>query len=172
MGRLIGSWRRGAHVYRLLWIPHKSSKSLSSDDGINLLHALKAARDAVNARPGTPGYFLFLGTGSHKSLITDMSIRRSQPFNGAVAAAYEVLGRDFVQWQLGRIAAAKEEGISGLFSADALADYAQRTGAAVETTQVQALALAAKLVAANSFSRHRPRGSRFYGGDNYSDLRG
>ena len=51
MGRLIGSWRRGAHVYRLLWIPHKSSKSLSSDDGINLLHALKAARDAVNARP-------------------------------------------------------------------------------------------------------------------------
>ncbi|MBK6850337.1 MAG: hypothetical protein IPG93_01675 [Burkholderiales bacterium] len=226
-----GSWRSGSHVYWLLWIPHKSSKSLSSDDGINLLHALKAARDAVNARPGTPGYFLFLGTGSHKSLITDMSIRRSQPFSGAVAEAYEVLGRDFVQWQLGRIAASpgvilpsldaacqgfelmgnrpeellkalvqlqanhaappdqtfpiicatlataaadvelhalndlgplaqaiyariaagKEEGISGLFSADALADYAQRTGTAVETTQVQALA--AKLVAANLIAR-------------------
>ena len=25
----------------------------------------KAARDAVNTRPGTPGYLLFLGTGSH-----------------------------------------------------------------------------------------------------------
>jgi hypothetical protein len=51
----------------------------------------------------------------------------------------------------GRIAAGKEEGISGLFSADALADYAQRTGAAVETTRIQALA--AKLVAANLIAR-------------------
>ncbi|MEY2687221.1 MAG: hypothetical protein RL375_1419 [Pseudomonadota bacterium] len=215
----------------VLLIVDEVQQALSSDDGINLLHALKAARDAVNARPGTPGYFLFLGTGSHKNLITDMSIRRSQPFNGAVAASYDVLGRDFVQWQLeriaaspgvilpsldaacqgfelmgnrpeellkalvqlqanhaappdqafpiicatlataaadvelrtlddlgplaqaiyARIAAGKEEGISGLFSADALADYAQRTGAAVETTQVQALA--AKLVAANLIAR-------------------
>ncbi len=80
-------------------------QALSSDEGNSLLHALKAARDAVNSKPGTPGHFLFLGTGSHKSLITDMASRRSQPFTGAVSAAYEVLGEDFVQWQLHRIAA-------------------------------------------------------------------
>lgn len=75
-------------------------QALNSDEGANLLHALKAARDAVNAKPGTPGHFLLLGTGSHKSLLTDMATRRSQPFTGALATSYEVLGVDFVQWQL------------------------------------------------------------------------
>src|ERR1019366_5672297 len=32
--------------------------------------------------------------------------RRSQPFTGAVSAAYELLGKNFVQWQLDRIATA------------------------------------------------------------------
>lgn len=79
-------------------------QALGTEDGSGLLHALKAARDAVNSKPGTPGYFLFLGTGSHKSLITDMATRRSQPFTGALTTAYQVLGQDFVQWQLDRIA--------------------------------------------------------------------
>lgn len=60
------------------------------------MFALKAARDAVNTRPKTPGHLL-VGTGSHKSLVTDMATRRSQPFSGAVSAPYESLGRDFVQ---------------------------------------------------------------------------
>jgi hypothetical protein len=80
-------------------------QALGSEDGTSLLHALKAARDAVNSQPGTPGHFLFLGTGSHKSLITDMATRRAQPFTGALTTAYEVLGQDFVQWQLDAIAA-------------------------------------------------------------------
>ena len=81
-------------------------QALGTEDGTSLLHALKAARDAVNAQPGTPGHFLFLGTGSHKSLITDMATRHSQPFTGALTTAYEPLGQDFVQWQLQRIASA------------------------------------------------------------------
>jgi hypothetical protein len=80
-------------------------QALGTQDGSSLLHALKAARDAVNAQPGTPGHFVFLGTGSHKSLITDMATKHSQPFTGALTAAYEPLGPDFVQWQLQRIAA-------------------------------------------------------------------
>lgn len=80
-------------------------QALGTEDGSSLLHALKAARDAVNSKPGTPGYFVFLGTGSHKSLITDMATRRTQPFTGALTTAYQVLGQDFVQWQLERIAA-------------------------------------------------------------------
>ena len=81
-------------------------QALGTEDGTSLLHALKAARDAVNAQPGTPGHSLFLGTGSHKSLITDMATRHSQPFTGALTTAYEPLGQDFVQWQLQRIASA------------------------------------------------------------------
>ncbi len=205
-------------------------QATGSEEGHSLLHALKAARDAVNSKPGMPGHFLFLGTGSHKSLITDMATRRSQPFTGALATPYEVLGRDFVQWQLARIgttpgvvlpsvdvawegfqtmghrpeellkalvqlqtaaispdqafpiicatlagaaadvelraidefgelgkaifariAAGKEEGVSGLFGAEALAEYTQRTQVPVEAPQVQNLA--DKMIAANLIAR-------------------
>lgn len=78
-------------------------QALGNEDGNSLLHALKAARDAVNATPGMPGHFLFVGTGSHKSLITDMATRRTAAFSGALAAEYEVLGQDFVAWQLARV---------------------------------------------------------------------
>ena len=165
--------------------------------------------------------------GSHKSLVADMATRRTQPFTGAVSTAYEVLGRDFVRWQLDRIARASagtrlpdievawegframghrpeelfkalvqlqstslppdaafpvicatlasaaadvelhaieafgdlgraifrriasgsEEGVRGLFSADALADYGRQIGVRVEPTQVQTVA--DKMIAAN-----------------------
>jgi hypothetical protein len=89
-------------------------QALGTEDGTGLLHALKAARDAVNTQPNTPGYFLFLGTGSHKSLLTNMATRRAQPFSGALTTAYEVLGQDFVQWQLDRIASTPGVVLPGL----------------------------------------------------------
>ena len=74
-------------------------QALGTEEGSNLLFALKAARDAVNTRPNTPGHLLFLGTGSHKSLVADMATRRSQPFAGAVSTGYEPLDVDFVDWK-------------------------------------------------------------------------
>lgn len=74
-------------------------QALGTEEGSNLLFALKAARDAVNTRPDTSGHLLFLGTGSHKSLVADMATRRSQPFAGAVSTGYEPLGADFVEWK-------------------------------------------------------------------------
>lgn len=74
-------------------------QALGTEDGTNLLFALKAARDAVNTRPGTPGHLLFVGTGSHKSLLADMATRRSQPFAGAVSTSYQPLGNEFIQWK-------------------------------------------------------------------------
>ena len=191
-------------------------QALVTEDGNNLLFALKAARDAVNTRPGTPGYLLFLGTGSHKSLMADMATRRSQPFAGAVATEYEPLGAEFVRWKheelqrlegiklpsqevmhqgflaigqrpeelqnalvllqsrpedpdmafpiicstlaasaaeveittvesmgalasaiFDRVAHGNESGESGLFSADAIQQYAAQVGISVDTTQVQ-----------------------------------
>jgi len=85
-----------AHVVLIL---DEVQQALGTEEGNNLLFALKAARDAVNTRPDTPGYLLFLGTGSHKSLVADMATRRSQPFAGAVSAEYEPLGADFVRWK-------------------------------------------------------------------------
>lgn len=79
-------------------------QAMLSESGINLMHALKAARDRVNADPDMPGHFLFVGSGSHKSLVSDMASRRTQPFAGAVAVDFRVLDRDFVQWQLERVA--------------------------------------------------------------------
>jgi hypothetical protein len=79
-------------------------QALGTEEGSQLLFALKAARDAVNTRPGTPGYLLVLGTGSHKSLVTDMATRRSQPFAGAVTTGYEALGPDFVAWKRAQLA--------------------------------------------------------------------
>lgn len=82
--------------------------AMSTDDGNNLLLALKAARDAVNPRPGTPGHFLFVGTGSHRALVSELTARRSQAFAGATSAAFPVLDADYVDHLLGRL---KVEGI-------------------------------------------------------------
>lgn len=76
-------------------------QALSSEEGMNLLFALKAARDAVNARPDTPGHLLMVGTGSHKSLVADMTSRRSQPFAGAVFSDFQALGPEYVAWNHG-----------------------------------------------------------------------
>ena len=51
----------------LVLIVDEVQHALGSADGDNMLHALKAARDAINTRLATPGYFLFVGTGSHRA---------------------------------------------------------------------------------------------------------
>ncbi|MEZ5658145.1 MAG: AAA family ATPase [Burkholderiaceae bacterium] len=78
---------------------------LSSDEGGQLLFALKAARDAINPRPGTPGHFLFIGTGSHRAQVGELAARRNQAFAGATTVAYPVLGADYVGHLLGRLKA-------------------------------------------------------------------
>lgn len=98
----------------LVLVIDEVQRALQTEDGRNLLHALKAARDAVNSQPGAQRHFLFLGTGSHKSLVTDLATRRSLPFTGAVQATYQLLGDDFVQWQLQRVAATPGAQLPGL----------------------------------------------------------
>ena len=76
-----------------------------------MLFALKAARDAINSRPDTPDHFLFIGTGSHRALVSELVTRRNQAFSGATSVAYPVLDRDFVEHVLKRLA---DEGAEGL----------------------------------------------------------
>jgi hypothetical protein len=74
--------------------------ALGSEDGNNMLLALKAARDEINLTPGTPGYFLFVGTGSHRARVRELTIQGKQAFNGAMSEDFPVLEIDFVDWLL------------------------------------------------------------------------
>ena len=65
--------------------------AITSDDGNQMLLALKSARDAINPRPGTPGHFIFIGTGSHRALVHELTARRNQAFSGATSVPYPVL---------------------------------------------------------------------------------
>ena len=91
--------------------------ALSSDNSSEMLFALKAARDAINARPTTPGHFLFIGTGSHRALVNELTSRRNQAFAGATAVGYPVLNGEYVEYVLKRIAEDSPEGLPTLAAA-------------------------------------------------------
>lgn len=79
--------------------------AITSEEGNQMLLALKAARDAINPRPRTPGHFLFIGTGSHRALVSELTARRNQAFAGATSIAYPVLDADYVSHLLARLQA-------------------------------------------------------------------
>jgi hypothetical protein len=79
--------------------------ALASAAGNELLFALKAARDAVNTRPNTPGRFIFLGTGSHRAQVQEMVLRGNQAFQGACSALYPELGKEYVEDLLAQVQA-------------------------------------------------------------------
>lgn len=84
----------------LVLIVDEVQDCLGREDAQALMQALKAARDGINLRPSTPGHFLFIGTGSHRSLVQEMTIRRKEAFAGAVSLDYPVLDQGFVSWVL------------------------------------------------------------------------
>ena len=89
--------------------------AMTSEDGNQLLLALKAARDAINPRPDTPGYFFLIGTGSHRAMVNELTARRSQAFAGATSLPYPVLGNDYVEHLFKRLAS---EGVDRLPALD------------------------------------------------------
>jgi hypothetical protein len=78
-------------------------QAITTEEGNQMLLALKAARDAINPRPDTPGHFLFLGTGSHRALVSELTARRNQAFAGATSLPYPVLDQDYVRHVLQRL---------------------------------------------------------------------
>lgn len=100
----------------LVFIIDEVQQVITTDDGNNMLLAMKAARDAINQRPVSPKRFLFVGTGSHRALVSELTGRRNQAFAGAVSRAYPLLGTDYVQYDLAR---AIDDGITVTPSAEA-----------------------------------------------------
>lgn len=90
--------------------------AITTDDGLQLMLALKAARDAINPRPGTPGHFLFIGTGSHRAMVNELTTRRNQAFAGATNIPYPVLDRDYVEFWLNKL---QQEGFPVMPTLDA-----------------------------------------------------
>ena len=86
-------------------------QAITAEEGSQMLLALKAARDAINPRPGTPGHFLFLGTGSHRALVGELTARRNQAFAGATSLPYPVLDQNYVRYVLDRL---RQEGMEPL----------------------------------------------------------
>ncbi|MFM7675999.1 MAG: ATP-binding protein [Synechococcus sp.] len=78
-------------------------QAITTDEGKQMLLALKAARDAINPRPTTPGHFLVLGTGSHRALVSELTARRNQAFAGATSLPYPVLDQGYVRHVLQRL---------------------------------------------------------------------
>ncbi|MHA7685195.1 AAA family ATPase [Cupriavidus sp. PET2-C1] len=109
----------------LVLIVDEVQHAITSDEGNQLLFAVKAAREAINLRPDTPGYFLFVGTGSHRALVSELTARRNQAFAGATSVAYPVLDQDYVAYLLDRLAA---EGFSSLPSFDVAVKAFQALG--------------------------------------------
>jgi hypothetical protein len=85
--------------------------AITSEDGNQMLLALKSARDAINPRPDTPGHFIFIGTGSHRALVSELTARRNQAFAGATSVPYPVLNGDYVAHLLKRLG---QEGAAAL----------------------------------------------------------
>lgn len=80
-------------------------QAITTEEGNQLLQALKAARDAINPRPDTVGHFLFIGTGSHRAMVNELTTKGSQAFSGATSIPYPVLEGDYIEFLLARLAA-------------------------------------------------------------------
>jgi hypothetical protein len=82
--------------------------AIATEEGKNMLLALKAAREAINSRAGTPGHFIFIGTGSHRAQVSELRAGRKQAFEGAISVDYPLLDGDYVAHLLQRLS---QEGI-------------------------------------------------------------
>jgi hypothetical protein len=87
----------------LVLIVDEVQHAMGCKEGDYLLHALKATRDAINLRPTTPGYFLFVGTGSHRARVQELAHKGNQAFNGAVTLDFPLLGEDFIDYVLAHV---------------------------------------------------------------------
>ncbi|MBD8615048.1 hypothetical protein IFT69_15215 [Pseudomonas putida] len=75
-------------------------QAILTDSGQSMLLALKAARDMINSRSSTPGYFIFIGAGSNPAILQEMVTKRSHAFLGATFSVFPLLGDGFVSHSL------------------------------------------------------------------------
>ena len=86
---------------KLILVIDEAQHALTTDEGINALFSLKAARDSLNTDPGRYGMQL-VATGSNRDKLATLVNGREQAFYGADMVSFPALGKDYVQWLVGR----------------------------------------------------------------------
>ncbi|XUO87938.1 hypothetical protein RVM26_02245 [Halomonas sp. KM072] len=74
----------------------EAQHALNSNEGVNAMFALKAARDALNQGGKRPGLRLVF-TGSSRDKLAQLVLHTKQPFFGAEITPFPLLDRDFVE---------------------------------------------------------------------------
>ena len=86
---------------KLILVIDEVQHALTTDEGINALFSLKAARDSLNTDPGRYGMQL-VATGSNRDKLATLVNGREQAFYGADMVQFPTLGKDYVQWLVAR----------------------------------------------------------------------
>lgn len=86
---------------KLILMIDEAQHALTTDEGINALFSLKAARDSLNTDPGRYGMQL-VATGSNRDKLVTLVNGREQAFYGADMVQFPTLGKDYVQWLVSR----------------------------------------------------------------------
>ncbi len=86
---------------KLILVVDEAQHALTTDEGINALFSLKAARDSLNTDPGRYGMQL-IATGSNRDKLATLVNGREQAFYGADMVQFPTLDKDYVQWLVGR----------------------------------------------------------------------
>jgi len=86
---------------KLILVIDEAQHALTTDEGLNALFSLKAARDSLNTDPGRYGMQL-VATGSNRDKLATLVNGREQAFYGADMVQFPTLGKDYVQWLVGR----------------------------------------------------------------------
>ena len=75
----------------------EAQHALNSEDGLNAMFALKAARDHLN-RGDRPDGLRLVFTGSSRDKLANLVLKSKQPFFGASITPFALLGREYVEF--------------------------------------------------------------------------
>lgn len=81
----------------IVFIVDEVQEMMRDGAGMLLMRELKATRDEINSQQGDHGYFAFVGNGSNRSLVHEMTAQRKAAFYGAKSEAFPPLGKDYVR---------------------------------------------------------------------------
>lgn len=79
----------------IVLIIDEAQHALNTENGLNTMFGLKAARDQLNQGRESDGLRLVF-TGSSRDKLANLVLKRDQPFFGASITPFPLLGRDFV----------------------------------------------------------------------------
>ena len=81
----------------IVFIVDEVQEMMRDGAGLLLMQELKATRDEINSQQGDHGYFAFVGNGSNRSLVHEMTAQRKAAFYGAKSERFPPLGKDYVR---------------------------------------------------------------------------